>query len=113
MYVCRRGACARAAFDPKTRRAHRALRAAGAFEASFASAVEDVCVAAEIEDGVDSSRWVLERAARDGGGTPGRWSRHPRYLDERNGAEAEGSDQTFLVWAAERSDFGTRRTNDW
>lgn len=113
VYVCRRGACARAAFDPKTRRAHRALRAAGAYAAAFASAVEDVCVAAEIEDGVDSSRWVLERAARDGGGTPGRWSRHPRYLDERNGAEAEGSDQTFLVWAAERSDFGTRRTNDW
>ena len=32
---------------------------------------------------------------------------HPRYLDERTGEEAEGSDQTFLVWAAERSDFGT------
>lgn len=113
VYVCRRGACARAAFDPKTRRAHKALRAAGAYEAAFASSVEDVCVAAEVEDGVDSSRWVLDRAAREGGGVPGRWSRHPRYLDERNGAEAEGSDQTFLVWAAERSDFGTRRTNDW
>ena len=105
VYVCRRGACARAAFHPKTRRAHRALRVTGAFDPSFAAAAVDVCVAAEVEDGVDSSRWVLDGTSA--GGVPGRAAAHPRYLDERTGEEAEGSDQTFLVWAAERSDFGT------
>ena len=105
VYVCRRGACARAAFHPKTRRAHRALRVTGAFDPSFASAAVEVCVAAEVEDGVDSSRWVLDGTSA--GGVPGRAAAHPRYLDERTGEEAEGSDQTFLVWAAERSDFGT------
>ena len=105
VYVCRRGACARAAFHPKTRRAHRALRVTGAFDLSFAAAAVDVCVAAEVEDGVDSSRWVLDGTSA--GGVPGRAAAHPRYLDERTGEEAEGSDQTFLVWAAERSDFGT------
>ena len=114
VYVCRRGACARAAFHPKTRRAHRALRVTGAFDPSVAAAaVIDVCVAAEVEDGVDSSRWVLDRAVGRGAGTGGVAPAVPGRAD---GREAEGSDQTFLVWAAERSDFGTgrrRRTSDW
>ena len=81
------------------------MRVTGAFDPSFAAAAVDVCVAAEVEDGVDSSRWVLDGTSA--GGVPGRAAAHPRYLDERTGEEAEGSDQTFLVWAAERSDFGT------
>ena len=58
---------------------------------------------------MDSSRWVLDRAA---GGVPGRAASHPRYVDERTGETAEGSDQTFLVWAAERSDFGVEAETD-
>lgn len=109
VYVCRRGACGRVAFHPKTRRAHRSLRAAGSFDPSFAAAAIELCVAAEVEDGVDSSHWVLDRAV---GGVPGRAASHPRYVDERTGETAEGSDQTFLVWAAERSDFGVEAETD-
>ena len=105
--TCAEGAPARgAAFHPKTRRAHRALRVTGAFDPSFAAAAVDVCVAAEVEDGVDSSRWVLDGTSA--GGVPGRAAAHPRYLDERTGRGGGGfGSRRFWCGRPERSDFGT------
>ena len=66
----------------------------------------DVCVAAEREDGVDSTHWRIEgHNARPG--LAQRLAGHPRYLDSRTGETADGADMSGLVWAAERSDFGT------
>lgn len=105
-YVCRRGVCARAVTHPKTRRLHRILGAGGAFNDAFVEAFVDVCVAAEREDGVDSTHWRIEgHNARPG--LAQRLAGHPRYLDSRTGETADGSDMSGLVWAAERSDFGT------
>ena len=105
-YVCRRGVCARAVTRPKTRRLHRILGAGGAFNDAFVEAFVDVCVAAEREDGVDSTHWRIEgHNARPG--LAQRLAGHPRYLDSRTGETADGSDMSGLVWAAERSDFGT------
>ena len=105
-YVCRRGVCARAVTQPKTRRLHRILGAGGAFNDAFVEAFVDVCVAAEREDGVDSTHWRIEgHNARPG--LAQRLAGHPRYLDSRTGETADGSDMSGLVWAAERSDFGT------
>ena len=104
-YVCRRGVCARAVTHPKTRRLHRILGAGGAFNDAFVEAFVDVCVAAEREDGVDSTHWRIEgHNARPG--LAQRLAGHPRYLDSRTGETADGSDMSGLVWAAERSDFG-------
>jgi hypothetical protein len=105
-YVCRRGVCARAVTHPKTRRLHRILGAGGAFNDAFVEAFVDVCVAAERMDGVDSTHWRIEgHNARPG--LAQRLAGHPRYLDSRTGETADGSDMSGLVWAAERSDFGT------
>ena len=105
-YVCRRGVCARAVTQPKTRRLHRILGAGGAFNDAFVEAFVDVCVAAERMDGVDSTHWRIEgHNARPG--LAQRLAGHPRYLDSRTGETADGSDMSGLVWAAERSDFGT------
>ena len=105
-YVCRRGVCARAVTHPKTRRLHRILGAGGAFNDAFVEAFVDVCVAAEREDGGDSTHWRIEgHNARPG--LAQRLAGHPRYLDSRTGETADGSDMSGLVWAAERSDFGT------
>ena len=105
-YVCRRGVCARAVTHPKTRRLHRILGAGGTYNDAFVEAFVDVCVAAEREDGVDSTHWRIEgHNARPG--LAQRLAGHPRYLDSRTGETADGSDMSGLVWAAERSDFGT------
>ena len=104
-YVCRRGVCARAVTHPKTRRLHRILGAGGTYNDAFVEAFVDVCVAAEREDGVDSTHWRIEgHNARPG--LAQRLAGHPRYLDSRTGETADGSDMSGLVWAAERSDFG-------
>ena len=106
LYLCRRGYCARKVV--KTKGIKRALRVGNADLTVFHEALVLFCVAAEKNDGVDSSNWKSVREP----GAPSRWEEHAVIVDSVTGREVATETATRLGVAERRTAFGGGASDD-